>query len=524
MYKVLIVDDDGLIREDVQTMMDWREHGYDIIGEADNGKAALKLVEQHDPDIILTDIYMPVMDGIELIKQVRSARRRAKIVVMSNYDDFASVKEAMKYGASDYVLKYKLDPDVLLDLLGQMKKQLAAEARESEQQAQLDKIRQVGQTALIHQFWTDWLSGGMTAEDYAERASRLDIPHEKGVWVPMLVQAEKLERETVLALAGQQEEYLDAVKVGEKQVVLLVFTVQRSYLLLKQLQHELSLRLVSGLVDQQGMVVKGDICMQPTDLRKQFQHMKDKLSDVFYDGYKPLMDMSIPAAPKPGTMDIFAFEPYELAVVKAVQAADGEYATEQLQSLHRYLAGARFDPLLVRDSLRRLGEQLIRVMKNKGFTPIDEVHPESLKMALLADQATLSSLMKLLISLVAQFAEHRQSGNRMADLRVEVRNAISYMEQGYADDISLTDVSNHVGLSKNHFCKLFKQETGDNFINVLNKIRIEKAKLLIMQPDSRVKDIAGKVGMDNYRYFCRIFKQLTGLRPTEYKQSANQVR
>ncbi|ACT01228.1 response regulator [Paenibacillus sp. JDR-2] len=524
MYKVLIVDDDGLIREDVQTMMDWREHGYDIIGEAENGKAALKLIEQHDPDIILTDIYMPVMDGIELIKQVRSARRKAKIVVMSNYDDFASVKEAMKYGASDYVLKYKLDPDVLLDLLGQTKKLLAAEARESEQQAQLEKIRQVGQTALTNQFWSDWLSGGMTAEDYAERAARLGIPHAKGVWVPVLVQADKLEREDVLAIAGQQEEYADAVKVGENEVILLIFTVQRSYLLLKQLQHEISLRLVSGLMDRHGMVVKGDICMQPSDLRKQLQIMKEKLSDVFYEGYKALMDTSTPAAPRAGTVDTFAFDSYELAIVKAVQAADGEYATEQLQLLNRYLAGARFEPLMVREALRRLGEQLIRAMKNKGFTPVEEVNPAALKEALLAEHATLSSLMKLLISLVAQFVEHQQSGNRLADLRLEIRNAISYMEQGYADDISLTDVSNHVGLSKNHFCKLFKQETGDNFINVLNKIRIEKAKLFIMQPDSRVKDIAGKVGMDNYRYFCRIFKQMTGLRPTEYKQSANQVR
>lgn len=523
MYTVLIVDDDGLIREDVQTMMDWRKHGFEVIGEADNGVAALKLVERHDPDIILTDIYMPVMDGIELIKELKRARRRAKILVMSNYDDFDSVKEAMKYGASDYVLKYKLDPAILLEMLGQLKQQLMAEELESEQQVRLEALRHYGEMTLRGQFWLDWLNGKMAAHDFNDQARQLDIPYGKGVWVPLLVQADKLDREFLLKLVCPQDEYWDAVKVGEKQMLLLLHTSQRSYLLLKQLQHEMAQRIGSEIAVQQGIVVKGDICMQPADVRNQFRQMIKKLSDVFYDDYKTLMDTSSPSAPTSEMTDSVMLEPYELAILKAIQAADGHYAQEQLHLLRHDLADKRFEPHLVRESLRRLGEQLLRAMKSKNFRPANDHNSEALKEAFEADSATLVSLFELLDSMVRQFMEHLQSGS-ITDLRLEIRNAISYMESRFAEDISLTDVSHHVGLSKNHFCKLFKQETGDNFINVLNKIRIEKAKLLIMQPDSRVKEIAGKVGLDNYRYFCRIFKQMTGLRPTEYKQSANQVR
>ncbi|WP_138493093.1 response regulator [Paenibacillus pinistramenti] len=526
MYKVLIVDDDGLIREDVQTLIDWQAHGFDVIGEADNGKAALQLTELYDPDIILTDIYMPVMDGMELIKRVKNAKRHAKILVMSNYDDFKSVKEAMKYGASDYVLKYKLDPDVLLELLGQFKRDLVVERLESEHHAQLEELRQYGQQTLVGQFWLSWLTGTMEADSFYEQARRLNIPAAKGVWLPILIQADKFDREMLLRASEQvqlQDVRMDAVKVTDHQYFLLIYTTQKSYLLIKQCQHEIALQLAAGLMEQRGIVVKGDICAQPPDLQKQFKLMNEKLSDLFYDGFKALLDTSTAGSAKTTLTDSTMIDQYELSIIQAIQAADGDYARDQLALLHRYLAHARLEPSIVRSILQRLGDQLFRVIKTKCLSALEQIEINAFKQAILSERSTLDNLTAQLTMMITQYVEQMQSGS-LNDMRVEIRYAMNFMERNYASEISLADVSNYVGLSKNYFCKLFKQETGDNFINVLNKIRIEKAKLLIMQPDSRVKEIAGKVGLDNYRYFCRIFKQLTGLKPTEFKQSANPVR
>jgi len=96
MYNILIVDDDNLIREDLKTMTDWQKYGFQIIGDVSNGAQALNFIQFHDVDIIITDICMPIMDGVELIKTVKSIKPHIKFIVISNYDDFKYVKDAMK--------------------------------------------------------------------------------------------------------------------------------------------------------------------------------------------------------------------------------------------------------------------------------------------------------------------------------------------------------------------------------------------------------------------------------------------
>ena len=96
MYNILIVDDDNLIREDLKTMTDWQKYGFQIIGDVSNGAQALNFIQFHDVDIIITDICMPIMDGVELIKTVKSIKPHIKFIVISHYDDFKYVKDAMK--------------------------------------------------------------------------------------------------------------------------------------------------------------------------------------------------------------------------------------------------------------------------------------------------------------------------------------------------------------------------------------------------------------------------------------------
>ena len=124
MIKVLLADDDFLVRTFLSRITDWEKHGYKLVGAAQDGEEALRMAKEYEPDIIITDISMPVMDGIELIRRLKEEGNAAVTIVLSCHDDFDYVKEAMKLGANEYVLKNLLTEDTLLKLLVDLKKKI----------------------------------------------------------------------------------------------------------------------------------------------------------------------------------------------------------------------------------------------------------------------------------------------------------------------------------------------------------------------------------------------------------------
>ncbi|MGN1031218.1 MAG: response regulator, partial [Butyricicoccaceae bacterium] len=128
MIKILLVDDDFLVRTFLSRLTDWESHGYTLVGAAQDGEEALRMVEEYHPDIIITDVSMPVMDGIELIRRLRKGGNAARIVALSCHDDFDYVKEAMKLGADEYVLKNLLTEERLLALLSELKPSAGAQS------------------------------------------------------------------------------------------------------------------------------------------------------------------------------------------------------------------------------------------------------------------------------------------------------------------------------------------------------------------------------------------------------------
>ena len=117
MYQVAIVEDDMLSRIGLKALIPWEEHGYELIGEYENGRQALEAFRVNSPDIAIIDIKMPVMDGVELLRALKEEGIRAKCIVLSAYDDYEYVREALRIGAVDYFLKMQMEPDSLLELL-----------------------------------------------------------------------------------------------------------------------------------------------------------------------------------------------------------------------------------------------------------------------------------------------------------------------------------------------------------------------------------------------------------------------
>ena len=127
MYSILIVDDEPIVKIALRSILPWEEHGFSICGTASNGLEALPLIEQHHPDVIITDLKMPGMDGLELIRTLKEKNCPGEILVLSNYEDFDSVRSALLLGAADYLLKIKIQPDTLLACLNKTVEKLKDE-------------------------------------------------------------------------------------------------------------------------------------------------------------------------------------------------------------------------------------------------------------------------------------------------------------------------------------------------------------------------------------------------------------
>ncbi|GBF76377.1 DNA-binding response regulator [Paenibacillus sp. 598K] len=520
MYTVLIADDDRLIREDLGSMIDWQASGFRLVGEADHGAEALGLAETLKPDLILTDINMPVMDGIELIRRVKARRPQTKILVMSNYDDFQYVKEAMKLGATDYVLKYTLDPPALTAMLEQLHGLIAEERTAAQRLADMELAGREGRQRQLERFASRLLHDADTSEAMVEQARALSLPLSGGSWLLLLV-AGAAERETLAQQARSDGEATDSVFVAELAPALhavMLHTVQRSYLMLRQRSHSAAQAIVRAEARPGLAVLMGEPVERLSDLPTQWARLQAAREAAFYDGAKPLQYVSATAGPAFRRRDEAATDRGEAALLHALRTHQPDEARAELQGVLDLLREIRVAPEEARDYLYLLFSQMAKAMKASDPAFADRPDTVAFQRLLTARSYTLDELEAELGRLLDAYWRTVET-SAYAGYRSEIKKALAFLERNYSRELSLLEVADHVGLSRNHFCKLFKLETGDNFINALNGIRIDRARELLGQSDARVKEIAGQVGLPNYRYFCRIFKAVTGMTPTDYKQS-----
>ena len=159
MYRTLVADDDFLVRSYLKTLDSWEKAGYEIVDDAEDGEEAYGFLQKEKIDVLVTDLTMPVMDGIELIRKIREENRDIYIIVLSCHDDFEYVKEAMRLGADEYVLKNSLDEDSLYDTLEKSARLIEKRREKSQEQARTRKLIHLGSHALKYYFFNGLISG-----------------------------------------------------------------------------------------------------------------------------------------------------------------------------------------------------------------------------------------------------------------------------------------------------------------------------------------------------------------------------
>lgn len=514
-YKVLLVDDEPIIKVAFRKIIPWEEHGCQIVGTASNGLEALRLLEDMPADIVITDLKMPQMDGIQLIKALREKGFDGVILVLSNYTDFELVREALVAGAMDYMLKVNIDGAGLIQQLGRAVEALG-KRRETKRQEQF--VAEYSQV-LRERALKGYLQSGKGAPEEALRdafsAARgpyllcmavfLPAARQEGMHTPSLSRAEDILRAIFEDVSGT------AIMTLEDGAVLCVCperSLQAKGVRIAD-KHAQILRQIAMYYNLPVLVLQPGAVQDMEGILSQYKACR-AASDISF--YRVPAGVQNPSAIRFSSLS-GAVQPGEMAVRLAGlhHAGQEEKIAAQVDAFLEECGTLYANPKEVRLFWMQVA-QAITAASAAGMKP-DNTPSRTAWL----ECAHEGQLRRMILDFLAD-ALPATLPPAFAGCKEEVRRALAFVHAHYRERITLEDIAHAASLDRSYLCRLFKRETGFNLFQYVNHLRMEAAAVQIQGGGQTVKEVAASVGVDDPFYFTRLFKKHFGVNPTEYRK------
>jgi two-component system response regulator YesN len=527
--KALIVDDERHAREAIRMLIDWEDFGIGKVMEADNVGEAIRLVESERPEIVFTDMMMPNRDGIELLSWIYEKSPTSKIIVVSGYKDFYFVRNTVKYGGMDYVLK-PIDPDQIQEVLGravgQWQKETKARDLVVEREIRGNKIRflywdQFFSKLLYHPSIEEGDKKELIAEfELSQLPDKVQVVVMDTVWIhPNILR--KLSGNTDLLyfiLHNIANEYLSQERAGiafqdlnRKGIALLVWKTGLTCVLLE--------RINRGLLDAFGIRMHfgiGEPCAFPMNLLQSYDQAGAALSA------RNLRDCEMNMHYRPAHRQVAGApfsrheQPIELALCSGIPDRIREIVSEWFQTVEKQ------DGVTTRFYEEWWKEFVVFVNRWIADHLDGELHldwPEPFYIPLDSDGRFSFAMWKERIVSTFLLMSKTLTDKKRRDKHV-VYDIAQYLEKDYKKDFNLQELANLFGLSKEHISRKFKQELKLTLSDYLTGIRMKHAKTLLASPNMKICAVAALVGYQDEKYFGKVFKKSEGLTPVEYRKLA----
>ncbi|KRF18436.1 response regulator [Paenibacillus sp. Soil787] len=548
MKKVIIADDNRMVVKAVYQLIPWEQYGYVVTAQVFDGVQALEAVKSNGADLLVTDIKMPFMDGLELIRQVRKIGCDAKVVVLSSYNDFELVREALRLGASEYILKTELDPKSFITLLNALTRQLETERKELEQlvklegfsESDLNRLKDAdnelfrNRRHIREQLLRGFCIGYVTEEQFlAQRKDYLNIRYDRGCHAILYVASDNFHKllelrwngdEQLLAFAASNviEEILENTE-GEADlfyngsgtfVILLTIVngksdpersswVQLFSRLSSSLEHYFRLRISGGFaMEKPGADTIPKLYAQAIEAC-QFRFTQGKGKLFFEEDIQKTGVRTNAAAP---------FNSYERVDLlrNALSAFQPGLLLKTLESLIVH------PDHVTPENFR----EILRLYEKYTFVLTDFVEKYGMRNACddliqsfneyIYDQEAIPELNRRLKEILERIAKEMETGNS------QVRQLIKYVQEHFKDQITLQSAAEQLGITSAYLGRLVQKELGVNYSEYLNQYRIERSKLLLTEGMLKIYEIAEAVGYGSTEHFSRMFKKVTGISPKEF--------
>ncbi|THF77133.1 response regulator [Cohnella fermenti] len=534
MIKLLIVDDEEEIRRGIRNLIDWPANGIEVCGEAGDGGQALQAIDQRRPDIVLLDIRMPEMSGLEVARTMRERKLAARPIILSGYDDFSFARQAMACGVSDYLLKPCLPEDILGTVL-KLKLEIESDRLESERRQALQAKLNESLPLLREKRLSDWLrgeagaasplpewpgTGGIPSADCRWIAAivRMDEGWPSGAESPLEPGNEKLGpivRQGVAAALAAGRANVAVIDDRDGMAVLAALGPGRD-----KIDHVRSLtELKNDIQALHGFTVSigiGTACSGIAGLRRSYEEAVQAIEGRFLTGGGSVLTF------KPSDLSRSPLPEYPAEAEKQLLAAIRSGRTAPVEAaLDTFFASLQPGPASrerVAKCCTALLMSLYRLCIETRTDPDGIFGPRMSSIDRILKLQTLGQMKSVVrhaaISLRDKLSA-KQSGHKT------IEQALRFIHDNYDKELSLELVSSHLYVNANYFCLLFKQHMGVGFIDYVHRVRIERACEGMRDFPYKTYEIAAKVGYSNEKYFCRIFKQVTGMTPSQYRASVS---
>ncbi|WP_086315311.1 two-component system, response regulator YesN [Enterococcus sp. 7F3_DIV0205] len=484
-YNVLLVDDEYMIVNGLKKIISWEAEGFSIKGTARNAKEALTMMETEAIDLVITDITMPEMTGLEFIEAAQKEAREFEFMILSGYQKFDFLKGGLQLGAINYLMK----PVDKVELLKSVKK---ARKRLDERNQQETRNGLYSEILL-----SQWVNGEIDKDSY-EELDRLVNTTEKSEWTVLLIEVNREKKINVIDwLENQQQSLLFTRNLGDKSLIVHIFKGGKY-----QLNQLLIANPLQANEDDSWLISVGETVSDWEDVPDSYEKANQTLqrykfyeasgSNVLYSVFSDDFDLSADIINFNKTLMVGDFTTIETTIAEIFAK------TQKIGARPEDVRHITF--MLFMDIYRRFNH----LDEGEYQQVLDDINHSS----------NADKLHDILSTTVTQITREKIA----YDYSENVQKVIDKIRSDYTSELTLKCVAQSLHLNVMYLGQLFKKETKKSFSQYLNQYRMKKAQNLLLYTDDNVNEIADKIGFNNSTYFSQIFKKMNDLTPKEFRE------
>ena len=544
MLKIFLAEDEVVVRETIKRMIPWEELGFELVGEAADGEMALPLLIRQQPDLLITDIKMPFMDGLTLARLAKKEIPGLKVVILSGYDDFNYAKQAIGIGVEDYLLK-PITKNALIERLSEIRSRYEHEKTQKEYYEKFQREMQAYEKNSSRDFFEALVDGSMDMMEVYKRAEKLGLDIVAEAY-NVLIFTMNCDED----FSGQRDEYssweaeslelLENFFAGHSSAMLFRSNIFSYGVLLKG-QRETIEENTRASVDEirkilsrqdgrrEWFLAVGQSVERLSQIQKSYHTASRAFSQrylydeniLYYDEMETMEHPGGQAETEDNAylqkVDVNALNP---AILQKFLSNGLQEETENFVKDYFYAIGQEpMESLVFRNYvILNVRFSVISFIKGLGCDT-NEMESADTEEVLAESGKNMESAIAYAKKMISQAIEIRDqnSGNKNRSI---LKTAVDFIDSHYMDEeISLNTVANVANVSSNHFSALFSQNMGQTFIEYLTTLRMNKAKELLRCTGMRSSEIAGEIGYKDAHYFSYLFKKTQGMTPSDYRKA-----
>ncbi len=536
MYKVLIIDDESIIRKGIKNIVNWKLLGCEVCSDASDGIEGIELIKRYMPDIIITDIRMPGLDGISMIKQAKSIIPNSKIIILTGYRDFDYVHDAIKCGAFDFLLK----PTKIDELTAVLTKAVNEINEQKIRRFEVDKFKLLFEQSipvLREKLLYDIIYGVNTNEDeISDKIKLFNIDIRNFVLVIMENDFDEKSSSTQydkhlcqFGIVNSFEEIFAekyeviSIMLNSSRVGFIIQNAEKTLVNILEVSEKCGY-LQEVINNGFGFTVTIAVSSSGVSAMELSDKYKECLGSLEYKSY--IGNNSIIQFSDLNSFfrydDYSALDNYQKQLLKSIKSGNEELVRVTTQNISRYVNSNNININYLKNfyysTLSSINNIRISVLAIDAEKRHEEGRDIASLLQLIEKCDSADELNSLLEEVSIKIATKVNNFNNRS-IKLILRKAIDYIHEHYNEQISLNEVAENIYVSTFYISRMFKKELGKSFIDYLNDVRIEKAKELLKNVKYKTYEVAELVGIADPHYFSKIFKKYSGMTPSEYKET-----